>query len=98
MDRCPGKFAAASDGSLSGIVFFCNVQAVISQTVLISSSSTAVIGKVQFYAVQLTPTQRPWADHAGLFFPEFSGVLLRTREVLSRLRTRQCSLQRIFLS
>lgn len=100
MDRCQGKLTAASEGSLSGIIIFCDVQALNSQAVLISSLSTAVIRRVPFCAVQLIPIHSPWPGPVGLFFPEFSGVLLHARVLVSRLRARQAegSLQRISLA
>lgn len=86
MERCQGKLTAASEGSLSGIIFSCDVQALISQAVFISSLSTAVIRRVQFHAVQLTPIDSPWSGPDGLFSPEFSGVLLHTRVIVSKLK------------
>lgn len=50
VDRYQGKLLAVSEGPLSGIIFFCNVQALISLLVFISSLPTAGIRKVKFYA------------------------------------------------
>lgn len=85
--------AAASEGFYSGTIFFDNVQAFISQAVLISSSSAAVIRKVQFYAVQLDPVHSLCSGPNGLFSPESSGVLLHAGVIGSRPRTRQAGKQ-----
>lgn len=89
MDRGQGEMAAAPEGFYCGTTnFFCDVQVLISQAVLISSSSAAVIRKVQFYAVELDAIHSLCSGPNGLFCPEFSGILLLAGVIGSRLRTR----------
>lgn len=99
MDRCQGKLTAASEGSLSGSILFCDVQALISQAVFNRSFSTEVIKKVQLCAVHLTPVHNPWPGADGLFSPEFGGVLLHTKSDCEQAQEKvKVSLQRISLA
>lgn len=98
MDRCQGKLTAASEGSLSGSVFFCDVQALISEAVFTRSFSTEVIKKVRLCAVHPTPVHNPRPGVDGLFSPEFGGVLFHAKSDCEQAHQKvKVSLQRISL-